>query len=202
MPPRCAAAAAGIPVINGLSAGGHPVQVLADLLTVRQHAGPLRAQKYVFIGDCTSNMAISWMDAARIWDFPLVLACPSEFEPPQHFLAGTRIQVTRDPQTALHGATVISTDVWTSMGQEDESARRLALLGNYTLSQARLASAAPAAIVLHCLPAHRGEEITGEVIDGPQSRVWDQAENRLHVQKAVLEWCAGVADSPELGLSI
>jgi ornithine carbamoyltransferase len=195
------ARAAGVPVINGLSDGGHPVQVLADLLTVRQHAGPLSAQKYVFIGDCASNMARSWMDAARIWDFPLVLACPPEFEPPAHMFAGSRIRVARDPETALEGATVINTDVWTSMGQEAESARRLALLGNYTLSQARLTAAAPAAIVLHCLPAHRGEEITGEVIDGPQSRVWEQAENRLHIQKAILEWCAGHTFSSALGLT-
>jgi ornithine carbamoyltransferase len=193
------AGAAGVPVINGLSADGHPVQVLADLLTVRQHAGPLSEQKCVFVGDCASNMAISWIEAARIWDFPLVLACPAEFEPLPHLLTDTRIQITRDLRTALQGATVINTDVWTSMGQEAESARRLTLLGNYTLSQAMLAAAAPAAIVLHCLPAHRGEEIMGEVIDGPQSRVWDQAENRLHVQKAILEWCAGLTFEPAYG---
>lgn len=181
--------ASRVPVINGLSEGGHPVQVLSDLLAVRQSIGALSAQTCVFLGDCASNMALTWIEAARIWDFELRLGCPQKYAPAPVYYAGTKVRVVCAPDEAMQGATVINTDVWTSMGQEEESKQRLADLNGFGLDAALLAKAQKDAIVLHCLPAHRNEEITEEVLLGPQSRVWDQAENRLHVQKALLEWC-------------
>jgi ornithine carbamoyltransferase len=190
---------ATVPVINGLTDLMHPCQVLADLLTVVQRLGggkdPLRALRdgsYAWIGD-GNNMANSWIEAAGILGLDLAIACPAGHEPDPGVLARARaaergrVTVVRDPAEAAAGRTVLSTDVYTSMGQEAEAeARRVAFAG-YTLDAALLRTASPDAIVLHCLPAHRGEEITDDVIEGAQSAVWQQAENRLHAQKALLE---------------
>jgi len=185
------AGASSVPVINGLSAGGHPVQLLADLLTVIERHGSLEGRKVAWVGDGASNMAFSWIEAARIFGFELRIGAPKEYVPPASFLAtvgaGARVHVVNDPREAVQGADVVTTDVWTSMGQEAESAERLRVLGSYQLDAALLAKALPSAIVLHCLPAHRGEEITGEVIESPQSAIFDEAENRLHTSKALLE---------------
>jgi ornithine carbamoyltransferase len=191
---------ASVPVINGLTDLMHPCQVLADLLTVVQRRGaagkdPLRTLRdasYAWIGD-GNNMANSWIEAAGILGLDLAIACPAGHEPDAGVLARARagergrVTVVRDPAEAVAGRSVLSTDVYASMGQEGEAeARRLAFAG-YTIDAGLLRSASPEAIVLHCLPAHRGEEISDEVIEGAQSAVWQQAENRLHAQKALLE---------------
>jgi ornithine carbamoyltransferase len=183
------AQASSVPVINGLSEGGHPVQLMADLMTVREAMTLHSSQEIVFLGDCASNMALSWMEAARVFQFRLRLVCPPEYAPNLVRKAPYNLHIEHDIAKGLRGADVINTDVWTSMGQEAESKKRLHDLASYSLTHELLAKYAPRAIVLHCLPAHRGEEISDEVLMGKQSRVWDQAENRLHVQKAILEWC-------------
>jgi ornithine carbamoyltransferase len=190
------AAAASVPVINGLTDQHHPCQVATDLFTVREQLGTLDGLRYAWIGD-GNNMAQSWIEAAGLFGLDLVLACPAGFSPDPAHVAAARaaqarlgkgsIALTDDPRAAADGAHVISTDVWASMGQEDDAARRRAAFAGYCVDDALVARAAPSAIVLHCLPAHRGEEITGEVLDGPRSRAWVQAENRLHVGKALLE---------------
>jgi ornithine carbamoyltransferase len=190
---------ARVPVINGLTDLLHPCQVLADLQTVAQRfrdrgdvGKALRAVKYAWIGD-GNNMANSWIEAAGILGLDLALACPPGFEPDPGVYdraRGTergRITITRDPSEAIAGRHVVSTDVFASMGQESEADSRRAAFAGYCIDSALMAKAAPEAIVLHCLPAHRDEEITDEVIEGPQSVVWQQAENRLHAQKALLE---------------
>jgi ornithine carbamoyltransferase len=179
------AKAATVPVINGLSDGGHPVQILADLLTIEERLGQVQGKKLAFIGDCASNMARSFCEAVPLFGFKLALAAPEGYRPPTGELRGAT--VTAVPAEAVQGADVVITDVWTSMGQEAESKARLKAFAGYTVDDAMLAKAAPHAIVLHCLPAHRGEEITAAVIDGPRSAIWDEAENRMHVQKALLE---------------
>ncbi|HET9512587.1 MAG TPA: ornithine carbamoyltransferase [Gemmatimonadales bacterium] len=180
---------AAIPVINGLTDLLHPCQVLADLLTVKEHLGGWEGKVVAWIGD-GNNMANSWINAAGLLGFELRLACPAGYEPD----AGVRqrndgkasIRVLRDPAEAAEGAHVVTTDVWASMGQEEEAeARRKAFTG-YMVDEALMTRAAREAIFLHCLPAHRGEEVTDGVIEGPRSRVWDEAENRLHIQKALL----------------
>jgi ornithine carbamoyltransferase len=180
---------ADVPVINGLTDLLHPCQVLADLLTVRQHLGTWEGKKIAWIGD-GNNMANSWINAAYRLGFELTLACPEGYEPADHLLARAKEQakvtVTRDPKEAIAGAHVVNTDVWASMGQEGEQKAREKDFAGYTVNGAMMARAAKDAIFLHCLPAHRGEEVTAEVIDGPQSRVWDEAENRLHIQKAIM----------------
>jgi ornithine carbamoyltransferase len=183
------AKASQVPVINGLSEGGHPVQVLADLFTVEERLGSVKGRTVAFVGDCASNMGRSFVEATRFFGFNLRLGCPEGYRPSAELLAqaGARVHVTADATEAVRGADVVVTDVWTSMGQEAESARRKKELHDYQLNEALLAKANPGAIVLHCLPAHRGEEITDGVIDGAQSAVWDEAENRMHVQKALLE---------------
>jgi len=190
------ARSASIPVINGLSDQHHPCQVATDLFTVREHFGALDGLRYAWIGD-GNNMAQSWIEAAGMFGLDLVLACPDGFAPDPGIVAAARdaqrrlgrgsIALTTDPQQAATGAHVVSTDVWASMGQEDDAARRRAAFAGYCVDPAMVSRAAGNAIVLHCLPAHRGEEITGDVLDGPQSLAWVQAENRLHVGKAVLE---------------
>jgi ornithine carbamoyltransferase len=190
---------ASVPVINGLTDLLHPCQVLADLQTVAQSfkdkgdvAQTLRAVKYAWVGD-GNNMANSWIEAAGILGLDLAVACPAGFEPDAGVYDRARatergrIQILRDPAEAVAGRHVISTDVFASMGQEEEAEARLRAFAGYKLDAALMARAAKDAIVLHCLPAHRDEEITDEVIEGPQSRVWQQAENRLHAQKALLE---------------
>ena len=182
---RCAE----VPVINGLTDLLHPCQVLADLLTVRQHLGGWDGKKVAWIGD-GNNMANSWINAAYRLGFELVLACPEGYEPADHLLdrarEGGRVRLVRDPAEAASGAHVVNTDVWASMGQEEEQRKREHDFAGYTVDRAMMARAAQDAIFLHCLPAHRGEEVTSDVIDGAQSRVWDEAENRLLVQKAIM----------------
>ncbi|MBL8980991.1 MAG: ornithine carbamoyltransferase [Gemmatimonadetes bacterium] len=181
---------ASIPVINGLTDLLHPCQILADVLTIRQHLGPeLRDKVVAWVGD-GNNVANSWINAAARLGFELRLACPAGYEPNADLLASarsrTKVTVVRDPAEAVQGAHVVNTDVWASMGQEDEQEARRAAFAGYVVDQALMQRAQREAIFLHCLPAHRGEEVTAEVIDGPQSRVWDEAENRLHIQKAIM----------------
>ena len=181
---------AGIPVINGLTDLLHPCQVLADLLTVQQEFGrTLDGIRVAWIGD-GNNMANSWLNAARRFGIRLSLACPEGYDPDREILeAASRegeVELVRDPAEAARGARVVTTDVWASMGQEEESERRRRDLRAYSVDGALMGRAADDAIFLHCLPAHRGEEVTAEVIDGPRSRVWDEAENRLHAQKALM----------------
>ncbi len=188
-------ATASVPVINALSNEGHPVQVLCDIFTIEEHLGSVAGTRVAFVGDCGCNMARSWLEAAPLFGFDLVLAGPPEYSPPADELAraGTRVTRVYDPSHALKGCTVINTDVWTSMGQEAETDERTEAFAGWTVDSAMLRSADAGAIVLHCLPAHRGEEIDESVLEGPRSRVWDQAENRLHVQKALLVWLLGAA---------
>ncbi|MGA2451243.1 MAG: ornithine carbamoyltransferase [Polyangiaceae bacterium] len=189
--------ASSVPVINALSDDGHPVQVLCDVLTVEEQLGSAIAGKRVaFVGDCASNMARSWLEAAAFFDFHLVLAGPREFMPSDREIAnaGHRVMLVHDAAHAVDGCDVVNTDVWASMGQEDERERRLRGLAGWTVTEAMMARAAADAIVLHCLPAHRGEELDEATLEGPRSRVWDQAENRLHGQKALLILLLGLAD--------
>jgi ornithine carbamoyltransferase len=180
---------AEVPVINGLTDLLHPCQVLADLLTVRQHLGSWEGKKVAWIGD-GNNMANSWINAAYRLGFELAIASPRGYEPADHLLARAQTQaavtLTRDPKEAITGAHVVTTDVWASMGQEDEQKTRERDFAGYTVDASMMTRAARDAIFLHCLPAHRGEEVTPDVIDGPQSCIWDEAENRLHVQKAIM----------------
>jgi ornithine carbamoyltransferase len=182
---------APIPVLNGLTDLHHPCQVVADLFTVLELRGRLDL-RYAWIGD-GNNMANSWIDAASLLGLHLTLACPEGYDPDPAILARARasergsIHVVRDPLSAARDADVISTDVWASMGQESEAAARRAAFRGYCLDDRLLSAAVPDAVVLHCLPAHRGEEITESVLEGPRSAVWRQAENRLHTQKAILE---------------
>ena len=180
---------ATIPVINGLTDLLHPCQVLADVLTVRQQLGGIAGRKVAWIGD-GNNMANSWINAAYVLGFELSLACPEGYDPDAALIARARtrskVSVVRDPAEAANGADVVTTDVWASMGQEEEQAVRERAFRGFCVDSALMARAAKDAIFLHCLPAHRGEEVTADVIDGPQSRVWDEAENRLHIQKAIM----------------
>jgi ornithine carbamoyltransferase len=188
------AAWARIPVVNGLSDLHHPCQVLSDLLTVREHLGRTTGVKVVFVGD-GNNMVHSWIDAAARLDFDFVLACPPGYEADPRILAegGARVTVTHDVPAAARAADVLYTDVWTSMGQEAEAEHRRRVFKSYQVNDALIALAKPTALVMHCLPAHRGEEITDAAMEGPRSVVFDQAENRLHVQKAILVWLLGAA---------
>jgi len=180
---------ASVPVINGLTDLLHPCQILADLLTIRQHLGGIDGRKVAWIGD-GNNMANSWLNAAYVLGFDLSLACPEGYEPDARILeraqGAANVRVVRDPAEAADGADVINTDVWASMGQEEEQAVREKAFAGYMVDGALMARAKRGAIFMHCLPAHRGEEVSAEVIDGPQSVVWDEAENRLHVQKAIM----------------
>jgi ornithine carbamoyltransferase len=181
---------ASVPVINGLTDLLHPCQVLADLLTVQENFGDdLRPRRIAWVGD-GNNMANSWLNAAYRFGFELRLACPEKYRPDAAILerAGraARVLVTADPAEAIAGADVVNTDVWTSMGQEEETAARQRAFQGYHIDARLMGRAAEHAIFLHCLPAHRGEEVADEVIEGPSSRVFDEAENRLHVQKALL----------------
>jgi len=182
---RAFARAATVPVINGLSDGGHPVQVLADLFTVEERLGEVEGKTIAFVGDCASNMALSFCEAAPIFGFRLRLSAPEGYRPPASALGET--EVTGDPAKAVSGADVVVTDVFVSMGQEKEGPARMKALDSYQVDEKLLSKAHPHAIVLHCLPAHRGEEITAAVLEGPRSAIFDEAENRLHIQKALLE---------------
>ena len=178
-----------VPVINGLTDLLHPCQVLADVLTMQQQLGTYEGQKVAWIGD-GNNMANSWINAAYRLGFELTLACPEGYDPDQSILGRARaagnVRLVRDPREAVEGAHVVNTDVWASMGQEEEQQERERAFAGYTVDANLMRRAHRGAIFLHCLPAHRGEEVTADVIDGPQSRVWDEAENRLHVQKAIM----------------
>ncbi|MDQ2932008.1 MAG: ornithine carbamoyltransferase [Gemmatimonadota bacterium] len=179
---------ASVPVINGLTDLLHPCQILADLLTVNQHLGTFEGKKIAWIGD-GNNMANSWINASYRLGFELVLACPEGYDPDAVTLkreGGKNVKVVRDPAEAVKGAHVVNTDVWASMGQEEEQAKREKAFKSYEVDRKLMSGASKDAIFLHCLPAHRGEEVAADVIDGPQSRVWDEAENRLHVQKALM----------------
>jgi ornithine carbamoyltransferase len=183
------ARSASVPVINGLTDLSHPCQILADVLTVRQHLGTVEGKKIAWIGD-GNNMANSWIEAAYMLGFDLTIACPEGYDPDAGILArgvdSGHVRIVRDPNEAATGADVVTTDVWASMGQEAEQTARMRAFKNYTVDSALMARASKGAIFLHCLPAHRGEEVSADVIDGPQSRVWDEAENRLHIQKAIM----------------
>jgi ornithine carbamoyltransferase len=180
---------ATVPVINGLTDWLHPCQVLADVLTVQQALGGWDGKVVAWVGD-GNNMANSWINAAYRLGFTLRLACPEGYDPDPALVRRAQqeadVRVVRDPADAVAGAHVVNTDVWASMGQEEEQAAREQAFAGYTVDGALMARAARDAIFLHCLPAHRGEEVAADVIDGPQSRVWDEAENRLHVQKAIM----------------
>jgi ornithine carbamoyltransferase len=181
---------ATVPVINGLTDLLHPCQIMADLMTIRESLGSdLRAVKVAWVGD-GNNMANSWLNAAYRLGFELRLAFPQGYDPDPQILERARsaaaIHVTDDPREAVEGADVVNTDVWASMGQEEEAAERARAFQGYCVDAALMGRASERAIFLHCLPAHRGEEVTDEVIEGARSRVFDQAENRLHVQKAIM----------------
>ncbi|MFU8819613.1 MAG: ornithine carbamoyltransferase [Desulfurivibrio sp.] len=181
----------GVPVINALTDLHHPCQILSDLMTVIEHKGRLDALKIAWVGD-GNNMANSWIQAASRLGFALTLACPEGYDPDPQILAAARrearrpINVVRDPLEAVADADVINTDVWASMGQEDEQLHRLQIFRPYQVNERLLTNADPQAIVLHCLPAHRGEEISEAVLEGPRSVVWDQAENKMHIHKSIL----------------
>ncbi len=183
---------ATVPVINGLTDHSHPCQLMADVMTYEEHRGPIAGAVVAWCGD-GNNMATSWIHAAAQFGFELRLACPPELAPLPDAVAwararGANIFETRDPDEAVAGAGCVATDTWVSMGDKD-AARRHNMLKPYQIDERRMALAADDAIFMHCLPAHRDEEMTAGVIDGPQSVVWDEAENRLHAQKAILAWC-------------
>ncbi len=187
---------ASVPVINALSDQHHPCQVATDLFTVREKFGAIDGLRYAWIGD-GNNMANSWIEAAGLFGLDLALACPNGFAPDAQLVSAARanqqrrgrgsITLTDDPQVAAAGANVINTDVWASMGQEEEASQRKLAFAGYCVDAALVKRAASDVVVLHCLPAHRGEEITGDVLDGAHSLAWVQAENRLHIGKAILE---------------
>jgi len=188
------AAHAAIPVINALTKQSHPCQVLADVMTFEEKRGPIRGRKIAWSGDY-NNVLSSWIDASARFAFRLEIACPPELQPGKRRLeaarkAGANIAISVDPIAAARDAAAVISDCWVSMGDEDEG-RRHNLLAPYQVNAKLMSHAATDAIFMHCLPAHRGEEVTDEVIDGPQSVVFDEAENRLHAQKGVLAWCLG-----------
>lgn len=180
---------ASVPVINGLSDSFHPCQLLADLQTYFEHRGDIQGKKVCWVGD-GNNMCNSYINAAKLLDFELAIACPPGYGPLQSLLDDNkdRVQLFQDPQQAVAGASLVSTDVWASMGQEAEQQKRLLDFANFEVTTELMSYASNDAIFLHCLPAHRGEEVSAEVIDSPDSLVWEQAENRLHAQKALLEF--------------
>ena len=187
---------ATVPVINGLTDYNHPCQILADLLTVHENLGDLSKRVIAWIGD-GNNMAHSWIEAAAVLGFELRLACPEGYDPDPALVAAagkrTRIVLTRSPAEAVGGADVVNTDVWASMGQEAEQELRATAFAGFLVDERLMSLAAKSAIFLHCLPAHRGEEVSEAVLEGPQSRVWDEAENRLHAQKALMAMLMGRA---------
>jgi ornithine carbamoyltransferase len=181
-----------VPVINALTDLHHPCQVLSDMMTVLEKKGTLDTTKVAWIGD-GNNMANSWIEAASVFGFPLSLACPEGFAPNQEILekatakSPRAISLTQSPSEAIKGVDVVNVDVWASMGQESEQEKRLGLFQKYQLNAALMAEADKEAIFMHCLPAHRGEEVTEEILEGPQSVIFDQAENKMHIHAAILE---------------
>src|SRR5262245_4857743 len=183
---------ATVPVVNGLTRRSHPCQVMADVMTYEEHRGPIRGKTVAWTGD-SNNVLASWMHAAERFDFRLRVATPPELAPKKPLAdwiksSGAAIKIGSDPEEAVKGADCIVTDTWVSMGDKDGQ-RRHNLLKRYQVNARLMARAKPDALFMHCLPAHRGEEVTDEVIDGPQSVVFDEAENRLHAQKGILAWC-------------
>jgi ornithine carbamoyltransferase len=188
------AAAASVPVINGLTDLSHPCQILADMLTLIERKGKLAGSKWAWLGD-GNNVCNSLIEAASLMYFDVTVACPEGFEPDIAMLKaaaarGRTIPIVRDAAAAAHGADVVVTDTWTSMGQSDSDNRAKAM-APYAVDEALMAGAGDQAVFMHCLPAHRGEEVSDAVLDGPQSAAWDEAENRLHAQKSLLLWCLG-----------
>ena len=183
------AAHSSVPVINALTDDYHPCQLLADMQTWQEHRGPMAGKTAAWVGD-GNNMCQSYINAARQFDFQLRIACPEGFEPAPELLAANaeRVQLTRDPVEAVRGADLVVTDVWASMGQEEEQQARARAFAPYQVNEALMAHAAGDALYLHCLPAHRGEEISAGLMDAPDTVIWDEAENRLHAQKALLEF--------------
>ena len=186
---------AAVPVINGLTDQGHPCQILADLQTLEEHFGSVEGRAIAWIGDC-NNMCLSWIEAAQKLGFALRIGAPKGYQPPAALLAaargrGAKIDVSDDPKVAVRGADCVTTDTWASMNHTDREARLAAFRG-YQVDDILMKLADKDAVFLHCLPAHRGEEVTDDVLDGPQSLAWDEAENRVHAQKAILRWCLGV----------
>ena len=183
---------ATVPVINGLSRRSHPCQVLSDVLTFEEHRGPIRGKTVAWTGDA-NNVLASWMHAAERFEFRLRVATPPELAPKKWLLdwiksSGAAVDIGTDPDEAVNGADCLVTDTWVSMGDKDGQ-RRHNLLRRYQVNARLMARAKPDAVFMHCLPAHRGDEVTDEVMDGPQSVVFDEAENRLHAQKGILAWC-------------
>ncbi|MAI48898.1 MAG: ornithine carbamoyltransferase [Hyphomicrobiaceae bacterium TMED74] len=183
-----------VPVINGLTDKSHPCQIIADIMTFEESHGPIRGQKVAWVGD-GNNVAVSWIHAASAFDFELSIACPGQMRPDKEAIdwlknANARVEITDDPQTAVRDAKCVVTDTWVSMGDTDEGYRKQ-VLGPYAVEQSLMSAASDGAVFMHCLPAYRGHEVSAEVIDGPQSVVFDEAENRLHAQKAILSWCLG-----------
>ncbi len=188
------AESATVPVINGLTNKSHPCQLMADILTFEEHRGPIAGQVVAWVGD-GNNVACSWIEAAVRFGFTLRVACPAELQPPAELVSwaraeGATIVIVDDPALAVAGARCVVTDTWLSMS-DDPHSNRHNLLAPYRVDSRLMREAAPDALFMHCLPAHRGEEVTAEVIDGPQSVVFDGAENRLHAQKGVLAWALG-----------
>jgi ornithine carbamoyltransferase len=188
---------ATVPVINGLTRRSHPCQVMADVLTFEEHRGPIHGKTVAWVGD-TNNVLASWIHAAQRFAFTLRVATPAELRPKPALIdwiknSGAAIQLGEDAEAAVDGADCIVTDTWVSMGDK-ESEHRHNLLMPYQVNARLMARAKPDAVFMHCLPAHRGEEVTDDVIDGPQSVVFDEAENRLHAQKGILAWCLDATD--------
>jgi ornithine carbamoyltransferase len=191
------AANSKVPVINSLSDQWHPCQLLADLLTVREHFGKTEGLKLAYIGDAANNMGNSYLVASALAGMDVSVAAPEGYQPDAAVVAraskiaagfGRRVEVVTDPREAVAGAHVIATDTWVSMGMEAEKEQRIKTFSGYTVDQSLMNAAAPEAVFLHCLPAYRGYEVSAEVIDGPKSLIWDEAENRLHAQKALMVW--------------
>ncbi len=183
---------ASVPIINGLTDESHPCQIMADIMTFEEHRGPIEGRTIAWVGD-GNNMAASWIHAATRFGFALRIGCPEALDPRSDVMQwakanGGDISIFRDPLEAVDGAVLVNTDSWVSMGDTDAE-RRYALLEPYRVDAAVMAAAADDALFMHCLPAHRNEEVTDEVMDGPQSVIWDEAENRLHAQKGILAWC-------------
>jgi ornithine carbamoyltransferase len=190
------AGASSVPVINGLTRRSHPCQVMADLLTFEEHRGPIEGKKVAWVGD-SNNVLASWVHASRLFGNTLTISTPEEYGPDQGLLsdiaAGSTIKLVADPREAVAGADLVVTDTWVSMGDTDAKERRK-VLAPWRVDGRLLAGAHAKAVFMHCLPAHRGDEVTDEVIDGPQSVVFDEAENRLHIQKAILLWVFGIEE--------
>jgi ornithine carbamoyltransferase len=185
------AAVSAVPVINGLTDASHPCQIMADLMTIEAHRGQVAGKVIAWVGD-GNNVCASFMHAAPLLGYELRVACPDSYRPAARDIerAGNAVSLSSDPREAVARADVVVTDTWVSMGDKDKD-QRMAAFAPYQVDEALMARARPDALFMHCLPAHRGEEVTDAVMDGPQSVIWDEAENRIHAQKSVLAWCFG-----------